>query len=54
MIRTVTGALRAIGRCGSLDELTALWARIGSIAWNGPTVRAAYETKRNELTEAGK
>lgn len=54
MIRTVTGALRAIHACRTLDALTALWARIGSIAWNGPTVRAAYEAKRDALTEAGK
>ena len=46
------GAIRIINACRSRDALNQAWARIGQIAWSGPAVRQAYETRRAELARA--
>lgn len=53
MIKTITGALRAIARTETLDELVALQARLTVIAWNdGGEIRRAIEQRRSTLLDA--
>ena len=50
MIKTITGALRAVRACKSLDDLVALDARVSTVAWNdGGEIRNAIEAKRSAL-----
>lgn len=50
MIRTITGALRAIKQAGDLDALNALKARLSAVAWNdGGEIRNTLERRRSEL-----
>jgi hypothetical protein len=53
MIKTITGALRAIARTETLDELVALDGRLRTIAWNdGGEIRRAVEQRRSTLLAA--
>ena len=53
MIRTITGALRAIKQARTPEGLSMLTLRLNAIAWNdGGQIRAAIEARRTELIGA--
>lgn len=53
MIKTIAGALRAIKRAATPDELNQLAARLGAVAWNdGGAVKQAIEDKRTSFVRA--
>ena len=53
MVKTITGALRAVKACKNLDDLVALDARLSVVAWNdGGEIRNAIEAKRSALLGA--
>jgi hypothetical protein len=50
MIRTIAGALGAIKRAETYDQLNLLAASLAMVAWNdGGAIQRAIEDKRSEL-----